>query len=116
MLPSTAKSAKTVTITVTPTARRPGYYDARLQDGCVIIQASKQPFLDATRALLNRGADPSIISEMWHERATNSPGLRTHRCPAGLLAGPPVVPTDVDAHTDVVDKRAAEDTKEKAAR
>jgi hypothetical protein len=31
-------------------------------------------------------------------------------------AGPPVVPTDVDAHTDVVDKRAAEDTKEKAAR
>jgi hypothetical protein len=33
---------------------------------CVFVQASKQPFLDAASALLNRGPDPSIILEMWH--------------------------------------------------
>ena len=61
-------ATKTMMITVAPTSGRPGHYDARLE-GCVIVQASKQPFLDAARALIKRGADPSLILEMWHDRA-----------------------------------------------
>lgn len=55
-------------IIVTPTGKRPGRYDARLEDS-VIVQASKQPFLDAARALIKGGADPSMILEMWHDGA-----------------------------------------------
>ena len=65
---STTKT-KALRITITPNAKRPGHYDARLQNGCVIIQASRQTFLDAVRALIGRGADPSIILEMWRDGA-----------------------------------------------
>jgi hypothetical protein len=37
---------------------------------CVIAQASRQPLLDAARVLINRGVDPSVILEMWHDGAT----------------------------------------------
>jgi hypothetical protein len=74
-----------VMITVTPTARRPGHYDARLEDGCVIVKASRQPFLDAARALINRGADPSTILEMWHDGAAHH-ALRAQLGHAAKLA------------------------------
>jgi hypothetical protein len=48
MSPINAKSAMTV---VTPTVGRPGHYDARLQDGGVTVQASRQPFLVAGKPL-----------------------------------------------------------------
>jgi hypothetical protein len=72
-------------IMVTPTARRPGHYDARLEDGCVVVQASRLPFLDAARALIKRGADPSIIFEMWHQGAAH-PSLRAQLAHAAKLA------------------------------
>jgi hypothetical protein len=82
---ATAAKTKTVMIIVTPTAGRPGQYDARVQDGCVIVQASRQPFLDAARALIKRGADPSITLEMWHDRAAHY-ALRAQLAHAAKLA------------------------------
>jgi hypothetical protein len=64
VLPSTTKFSKTVTITVTPTAGprgRRGYFDASLGDGHVIVRASRQPFLDASRRLLDLGYDPASV-------------------------------------------------------
>ena len=72
-------------IIVTPTARRPGRYDARLEDGCVIVQASRQPFLDAARVLINRGVDPSTTLEMWHDGAAHH-ALRAKLAHAAKLA------------------------------
>jgi hypothetical protein len=72
-------------IIVTPTARRPGHYDARLEDGCVIVRGSRQPFLDAARALIKRDADPSIILEMFHDGATHH-ALRAKLAHAAKLA------------------------------
>jgi hypothetical protein len=46
-------------IIVTPTARRPGRFDARLGDGRVLVIASKQPFVDAARRLIDFGYDPT---------------------------------------------------------
>jgi hypothetical protein len=80
----TAKT-KTLMIIIAPTARRPGHYDARIQDGCVIVQASRQPCLDAARALIKRGADPSITLEMWHDRAAHY-ALRAQLAHAAKLA------------------------------
>lgn len=61
-----ASAAKTniVMITVTPTAGprgRRGYFDASLGDGRVIVRASRQPFLDAARRLLDLGYDPASV-------------------------------------------------------
>lgn len=50
----TATITKVVTIIVTLTARRPGRYEARLDDGTVLVTASRQPFLDAARKLISR--------------------------------------------------------------
>jgi hypothetical protein len=61
-----ASAAKTIMamITVTPTAGprgRRGYFDASLTDGSVVIRASRQPFLDAARQLLDLGYDPAGV-------------------------------------------------------
>ena len=53
-------------IIVTPTARRPGRYDARLEDGRVLVTASKQPFVDAARRLIGLGYDPTTVLVMRH--------------------------------------------------
>ena len=110
---ATAPGVVDLTNIVTPfTAKRPGYYDARLEGGCVTVQASRQPFLDAARALIGRGAfDPSVILEMWHDGAAqcalrflrdlgvaaaldvretpNGPAFRPFIAPQSLLAAPP---------------------------
>jgi hypothetical protein len=70
-------------IIVTPTARRPGRFDARLES--VIVRASRQPFLDAARVLIKRGADPSITLEMWHDGAAHH-ALRAQLAYAAKLA------------------------------
>jgi hypothetical protein len=82
---TSAAKAKTVMIIVTPTTRRPGHYNAGLEDGSVIVQASRQPFLDAARALINHGVDPSIILEMWHQGAAHH-SLRAQLAHAAKMA------------------------------
>jgi hypothetical protein len=66
VLPSTAESAKAVTIIVTPTAKRPGCYEARLGDGRALDSAPRQPFVDAARRLLALGYDPTTVLVMRH--------------------------------------------------
>jgi hypothetical protein len=61
--PSAAET-NVVMIAVTPTAGlrgRRGYFDASLADGRVIVRASRQPFLDAARRLLDLGHDPADL-------------------------------------------------------
>jgi hypothetical protein len=53
-------------IIVTPTARRPGLYDARLDGRCVLVTASRQPFVDAARRLTDLGHDPTTVLVMRH--------------------------------------------------
>jgi hypothetical protein len=53
-------------ITVTPTAKRSGCYEARLCDGFVLVTASKQPFVDAARRILDLGHDPTTVLVMRH--------------------------------------------------
>ena len=124
---ATAPGVVDLTNIVTPTAKRPGYYDARLEGGCVTVQASRQPFLDAARALIGRGADPSVILEMWHDGAAqcalrarlgvaaaldvretpNGPAFRPFIAPQSLLAAPPIVPnegTSFRANTNVANQ------------
>ena len=67
-----------------PTAGRPGHYDAQL-GGCVIVQGSRQPFLDAARALINRGVDPSATLVLWHDGAAHG-ALRAPLAHAAKLA------------------------------
>ena len=59
-----AAITKVVTIIVTPSASRAGCYKARLNDGCVLVTASRQPFLDAARQLIDLGHDPAAILTM----------------------------------------------------
>src|SRR5262249_13046270 len=59
-----AAETNVVMIAVTPTAGlrgRRGYFDASLADGRVIVRASRQPFLDAARRLLDLGYDPTRV-------------------------------------------------------
>jgi hypothetical protein len=124
---ATAPGVVDLTIIVTPTGRRSGHFDARLEGGCVIVKASRQPFLDAARALIGRGADPSIILEMWHDGAVqcalraplgvaaaldvretpNGPAFRPFMASQSLLAAPPIVPnegTSFGANTNVANQ------------
>ena len=59
-------NTKATVITVTPTVRRPGRYDACLDDGHVLVTASRQPFFDAARRLLDLGYDPTTVLVMRH--------------------------------------------------
>jgi len=85
VLPTVPTAKTTLMIIVTPTASRPGHYDARLEDGRVLVEASRQPFLDAARALTNHGVDPSITLEMWHDRSAHY-ALRGQLARAAKLA------------------------------
>jgi hypothetical protein len=64
VLADSAVTAKVVTIIVAPTARRPGRYEARLDDGTVLVTASRQPFLDVARKLIDLGRDPAAVLTM----------------------------------------------------
>jgi hypothetical protein len=61
---ASAGKAETVMITLTPTSGprgRRGCFDASLTDGSVVVRASRQPFLDAARCLVDLGYDPASI-------------------------------------------------------
>jgi hypothetical protein len=53
-------------IIVTPTAKRKECYEARLGDGRVLVTASKQPFVDSARRLIELGYDPATVLVMRH--------------------------------------------------
>jgi hypothetical protein len=59
-------TTKTASIIVTPNAGRRGLYDARLDGGCVLVTASRQPFVDAARRLTGLGHDPMTVLVMRH--------------------------------------------------
>jgi hypothetical protein len=78
-----------ITIVVSPAfdhrgKRRHDRFDARLQGGDeIIVQATRQPLLDASRELLRRGADPAATICMAHASA---PAVVTMRAPIGVAA------------------------------
>ena len=77
-----------ITIIVSPAfdhrgKRRHDRFDARLQGGEeVICEATRQPLLDASRALLRRGADPTATICMVHASA---PAVVTMRALIGVM-------------------------------
>ena len=105
-----------LTITITPATGRPGQYAARLNDGRLIVNASKQPFLDAARVLVAEGHSTCTMLEAWRPgaidwdlRATlgvaaaldvretpHGPAFRPFMAPQSLLAPPPIAPTEGD--------------------
>jgi hypothetical protein len=52
----------TTTTKAVVTVKRAGCYEARLDDGHVLVTASRQPFVDAARRLLDLGYDPTTVS------------------------------------------------------
>ena len=57
-------------ITMLKPGRRPGQSSASLPDDTVLVQASRQPFLEAARVLLNLGYPPETWIEGWRSGAT----------------------------------------------
>jgi hypothetical protein len=78
-----------ITIVVSPAfdrrgKRRHGRFDVRLQGGVEIIcEATQQPLLNASRALLLRGADPTTVICKVRDDA---PTIVTMRAPIGVAA------------------------------
>jgi hypothetical protein len=77
-----------ITIVVSPAfdhrgKRRHDRFDARLQGGDEVCEATRQPLLDASRELLRRGADPTAAILMVHASA---PAVVTMRAPIGVAA------------------------------
>jgi hypothetical protein len=69
MAVSASAKAETMMITVTPTAGsrgRRGYFDATMADGRALVRASRQPFLDAARRLIDLGYDTATVLVMRH--------------------------------------------------
>jgi hypothetical protein len=64
--------------------RRHDRFDARLKDDTeVICAATRQPLLDASRVLVERGFDPSTVLCMVYSHA---PTVVTLRAPIGIAA------------------------------
>ena len=72
-------------IIVTPTPKQPSYFDACVEGGCVIVRASRQPFVDAARVFINHGVDPSASLEMRHHGSAHC-ALRATLAHAAMLA------------------------------
>jgi hypothetical protein len=47
-----------------------GLFDAFLSDGTQLVRSSRQPFLDAARALIGAGYSPMVWVEKWRPRGT----------------------------------------------
>jgi hypothetical protein len=62
-------AANRVIIMLKP-GRQAGQSSASLPDGTVLVQASRQPFLEAARFLLNLGYPPETWIEGWRSGAT----------------------------------------------
>lgn len=64
-------------------SKRAGYFAAHLADrGDVIVRSSRQPFLDATRRLIDLGYDPSMVLIMRHAGSD----IDSLRVPIGVAA------------------------------
>ena len=57
-------TTKAVVIGITATVKRAGCYEARFDDGHVLVTGSKQPFVDAARRLVGLGYDPTTVLVM----------------------------------------------------
>jgi len=80
-------AAQSIVIVVTPSRATnaepiPGYFDARVEGSDQILVTSRQPFLNAARALIAMGCDPSAMLIMRHE-GRGDPALQA---PIGLAA------------------------------
>ena len=59
--------SQSIIIWIYPVERCPGRYAARIEgDDRVLVKKSRQPFLDAARALLREGYDPHLAMVMRH--------------------------------------------------
>ena len=47
-----------------------GKFEARLEDGRMLVRASRTPFFDSARRLLDEGVDPGTILIMRHKGST----------------------------------------------
>jgi hypothetical protein len=88
-----------IAIVVHPAAEKPGFFEARLAGGEPVITASRTPFFDAARRLLDLGVDGAAVLVMRNadsnteclratiavaavltvEEAAHGPGFRRHR-------------------------------------
>ena len=59
-------TTKAVVIGISAIVKRAGCYEARLGDGRVLVTASKQPFVDAARRLIDLGYVPTTVLVMRH--------------------------------------------------
>jgi hypothetical protein len=66
-------------------------YRAELQDGTLVLEVSRQPFLDGARELLKRGYDPATPYDM---KRVNSETLSFVTTTIGDAAGLTVVASD----------------------
>jgi hypothetical protein len=63
-------SAAPITILVR-SAKSSGYFEARVQGAELLLVTSRQPLLDAARALLAVGCDPEVVLEIRRPGATS---------------------------------------------
>jgi hypothetical protein len=63
-----ASPPRQLEVTVSPIGRR-GRFRAEIA-GRIIVDSSKQPFLDGARVLISEGYARAIILAMWHANAT----------------------------------------------
>jgi hypothetical protein len=64
--------ASPVLVIVVSSTKSAGHFEARLQKSNeVLVQNSRQPFLDAARVLVERGYDPSALLVMKHLGSDN---------------------------------------------
>jgi len=65
VVPRAAPDPTAILIIIEPVGYR-GRFSARLDDGSVLVTASKQPFVDAARRLVGLGYDPTTVLVMRH--------------------------------------------------
>jgi hypothetical protein len=63
--PRAAPDPTAILIIIEPVGYR-GRFSARLDDGSVLVTASRQPFVDAARRLVGLGYDPTTVLVMRH--------------------------------------------------
>lgn len=81
-----------IVVVVTPAmradaTRSPDGYEGRLKDSDAVLARTREPFLDAARALLASGCDPSAMLIMRHGGSDADCLRATIRVAAGLTVG-----------------------------
>jgi hypothetical protein len=62
-------------ITITPTGTAGDRYEARIDNGRLLVSSSRQPFLDGCRQLIRLGFDADEVAELRH-RGSSVTSLR----------------------------------------